>query len=114
VATAHAYEYFGNQLVVAEGVAGIGAYTVPGSGPPVHLGITDIGATVVSLSGSAGDYVAGSQQGTLYLVTLGDDDLPVVEGELALSGQVVDVLEHSRRAYCALGTANAVPLDGRA
>ncbi len=103
-----AYEYFGNQLVVAEGVAGIGAYTVPGSGPPVHLGTTDIGATVVSLSGSAGDYVAGSQQGTLYLVTLGDDDLPVVEGELALSGQVVDVLEHSRRAYCALGIANAV------
>jgi hypothetical protein len=103
-----AYEYFGNQLVVAEGVAGIGAYTVPGSGPPVHLGTTNIGGTVVSLSGSAGDYVAGSQQGTLYLVTLGDDDLPVVEGELALSGQVVDVLEHSRRAYCALGTANAV------
>jgi hypothetical protein len=103
-----AYEYFGNQLVVAEGAAGIGTYSIPGSGPPVHIGTTDVGGAVVSLAGSAGDYVAGSQEGRLYLITLGDDDLPVVEGELALSGQVVDVLESSRRAYCALGTANAV------
>lgn len=103
-----AYEYFGNQLVVAEGAAGIGAYDLQGNGPPVHLGTTDIGATVISISGSAGDYVAGSQEGRLYLVTLGGDDLPVVEGQLALSGQVVDVLEHSRTAYCALGNANAI------
>jgi hypothetical protein len=103
-----AYEYFGNQLVVAEGVAGIGAYDLLGSGPPVHLGTTNLGGTIVSLSGSAGDYVAGSYEGTLYLVTLGGDNLPVVEGQLALSGQVVDVLESSRRAYCALGGANAV------
>ncbi len=63
---------------------------------------------MISVSGSAGDYVAGSQEGSIYLVTLDDDDLPVVEAQLALSGQVVDVFEHSRTAYCALGSANAV------
>ena len=103
-----AYEYFGNQLVVAEGVSGIGSYDVQENGPPVHLGTTDLGGTIVSLSGSAGDYVAGSNEGTLYLVTLGADDLPAVESQLELSGQVVDVLESSRRVYCALGGANAV------
>jgi len=30
----------------------------------VHLGTTNLGGTIVSLSGSAGDYVAGSSEGT--------------------------------------------------
>jgi hypothetical protein len=103
-----AYEYFGNELVVAEGDAGIGTYDVLADGSLSHLGTVDLGARIISISGSAGDYVAGSQEGTLYLVTLDADEQPVVEGQLSVPGQVVDLLEHSRTAYCALGSSAAL------
>lgn len=102
------FEYFENLLVVADGAAGVGTYRIQDNGPPTHVATTGIGTSIVSLSGSAGDYLAGGTNGTLYLVTLDADDRPVVEGQIALAGQVVDSIEHSRTAYCALGSANGL------
>lgn len=102
-----AYEYFGNQLVVADGDAGISTYALPAGGPQ-HLATLDVGGTVTALAGNAGSYLAGSQQGVLYTVAIDGSGQPTVQGQVNLSGQVVDLIEHSRTAYCALGTGNAV------
>ncbi len=103
-----AYEYFQGMLVVADGAAGVGTYRIQDNGPPSHVATTAIGTPVISLSGSAGDYLAGGSNGTLYLITLDADDRPVVEGQIGLAGQVVDAIEHSRVAYCALGSSNGL------
>jgi hypothetical protein len=103
-----ALEYFDDRIVVADGAAGVGTYIIIEGQPVAHVATTDIGGTILSISGSAGDYVAGSEEGTLFLVTLSGEGQPVVEGQLQLAGEVVDVLEYSRVAYCALGTGGGV------
>ena len=103
-----AFEYFENMLVVADGPAGLGTYRIQDNEPPIHMATTAIGTSVISLTGSAGDYVAGGTNGTLYMVTLDSDDRPVVEGQIALAGQVVDSIEYSRTVYCALGDSNGL------
>ncbi len=105
-----AFEYFENMLVVADGAAGVGTYRIQDNGPPSHVATTGIGTSVVSLNGSAGGYLAGGNNGTLYLVTLDADDRPVVEGQIALAGQVADCVEHVQTAYCALGDSNGLAL----
>jgi hypothetical protein len=102
------FEYFERLLVVADGASGVGTYAIQDSGPPTHIATTSIGPSIISLSGSAGDYLAGGDNGRLYLITLDADDRPTVEGQIALAGQVVDAFEHSRTAYCALGTGNGL------
>ena len=103
-----AYEYFGNLLVVADGAAGVGTYALAGDDPPSHLGTTSLGENAIFIAGGGGDFLVGTDSGTLVLVALDGSDLPQVEGQINLPGEVVDAVEHSRTVYCALGSANAL------
>ena len=103
-----AYDYFGNLLVVADGTSGIATYALQNDGPPSHLATTSVGENAIFVAGGGGDFLAGSDAGTLFLIALDGDDVPFVEGQISLPGEVVDAVEHSRTAYCALGSANAL------
>ncbi len=105
-----AYEYFGNLLVVADGEAGVGTYALSGDDPPSHIATTSLDENAISIAGGGGDFLVGGDGGTLFLVALDGNDIPMVEGQIDLSGEVVDAVEHSRIAYCALGSANALAM----
>ncbi len=103
-----AYEYFGNLLVVADGVAGVGTYAIGDDGLPSHIGTTSLGENAIFIAGGGGDFLVGSDVGSLFLIALDGSDIPEVEGQISLPGEVVDAVEHSRTVYCALGNANAL------
>jgi len=103
-------DFFRYELAIADGSAGVSIYSVAGGGLPTPQATVSTGQTMVSVTGNSGLYVAGSQEGTLYTVTLGATSA-AVEGSVTVGGQILGLVQHLNRVYCALGPAGVAIVD---
>lgn len=105
-----ALDFFGSRLVVADGSAGVSTFGIGSDGAPLLTGTVALGGTVISVAGSASQFVAGSQEGTLYTFTVGGGEV-IPEGSLVLGGQVRGLALQGSRVYCALGSGGVATVD---
>ncbi len=105
-----AVDYFSSRLVVANGSAGVATVLIDQVGNPVITGSLDLGETIISVVGSAGQFVAGSQEGTIYTLAIGGDTVSLV-GSAQVGGPVRGLAVSGSTAFCAAGTAGLVPVD---
>ncbi len=103
-------DYFSTNLVVARGSGGVGLYLLDAQGVPAHASTLDLSATMISVIGGGSQYLAGSEEGTLYTVSTGGGQA-TLEGSIALGGPVLDIVQENRRVYCALGASGLAVVD---
>ncbi len=104
-------DYFANVLVVADGVAGFSVYSFDSSATLVHQGSFDLGQNTLSVAGYSGRYLAGGEGGTLFVLSLGSNNRPAVDGSIQLGSPVRAVVQNNQRAYCALGSGGLATVD---
>ena len=112
-ARAVTFSYFDQLLVVADGLSGVGVYTIGGDGSLSEVGTTGLGELVQAVGGSSSHFYAGGLDGTLFSMAVSPDEAPTLLGSVELDGPVNDLVVHSRVVYAAIGTAGlaAVSVD---
>jgi hypothetical protein len=95
-----------NNLVVADGDAGVGFYSTEGG--VVHLGTLDLGEKIITIGSLATQLFAGSDQGTLFAVSPTDI---LLEGSLAMTGTLRAMALKPPWVYAALGDGGLAVVD---
>lgn len=105
-----AVDYFSSRLVVANGSGGVTSYQLDPAGVPVELGALAVEQTVISVASGTSRFLAGSEEGTLYVLSAGSGDM-TADGAITLGGPVRGIAVQSSRAYCALGDGGLAVVD---
>ncbi len=105
-----AVDYFSSRLVVANGSGGVKSYQLDTAGVPVEQGSLSVSQTVISVVGSTSRFLAGSQEGTLYVLSSGSGDV-TAEGSIALGGPVRGLAVQGNTVFCALGSGGLATVD---
>ncbi len=104
-------DYFANLIAVADGSAGFSVYSFDSSTTLVHQGSFNLGQNTLSVAGFSGRYLAGGEGGTLFVISLGANSRPAVDGSIQLGSPVRAVVLNNQRAYCALGAGGLAVVD---
>jgi hypothetical protein len=97
-----------NNLVVADGDAGIGFYSTEGG--VVHITTLALGEKIITLGSLATQLFAGSDQGTLYAVSL-SGSTATAEGSLSMTGTLRSMALKPPWVYCALADGGLGVVD---
>jgi hypothetical protein len=95
-----------NNLVVADGDAGVGFYTTEGG--VVHLTTLALGEKIITIGNLATQLFAGSDQGTLYALSATNI---LVEGSLSMTGTLRSMALKPPWVYCALADGGLAVVD---
>ena len=104
-------DYFASLIAVADGSAGVSVYAFDSSFNLVHQGSYDLGQDAISVTGFSGRYLVGGEGGTLFLISLGGNNQPAIDGSIQLGSPVRGVVQSNQRAYCALGSGGLATVD---
>lgn len=104
-------DYFQSLVVMADGTGGVSVFTVGGGGAPTLAASATVGEAALSIAGSGGQFVIGTQEGSVMTIALGEESVPEVQGSVDVGGPVRGLVVDASRVYCAAGDAGLVAVD---